>query len=134
MPHYRLIPPLLAAMLAIALPAGDAAAARRHVPQGFLGANASGPMLDPGVGVAGEFGLMTRAGVESVRVPLFWAAMQPSQTGPIDFSVSDRLIGGAAARGLRVLPTVLTTPDWAELRPGTAYNASPPRDPATYAA
>lgn len=134
MPHYRFIPPLLAAMLAIALPASDAAAARRHVPQGFLGANASGPMLDPGVGVGSEFGLMTRAGVESVRVPLFWAAMQPSQAGPIDFSVSDRLIGGAAARGLRVLPTVLTTPDWAELRPGTAYNASPPRDPATYAA
>src|SRR5207244_12149179 len=63
-----------------------------------------------------------------------WAAMQPMADGPIDFSVTDRLIGGAAARGLRALPTVLRTPDWAALRPGTAYNASPPRDPAIYAA
>ena len=132
--HVRFIPLVLAAMLVIALPADDAMAARRHVPQGFLGANLSGPMLDPGVGAAGEFAGMTRAGVESVRLPVYWAAMQPAPDGPIDFSVSDRLIGGAAARGLRVLPTVLTTPAWAELRPGTAYNASPPRDPATYAA
>jgi hypothetical protein len=121
-------------MLACSLSAGDAMAARRHVPQGFLGANLSGPMLDPGVDEAGEFVAMTRAGVESVRLPLFWAAMQPSPDGPIDFSVSDRLIGGAAAHGLRVLPTVLRTPAWAALRPGTAYDASPPRDPATYAA
>jgi hypothetical protein len=134
MRHRRLIPLLLATTLAIALPTGDATAARRHVPQGFLGANVSGPMLASGVGAEGEFGVMTRAGVESVRLPLFWAAMQPSPDGPIDFSVSDRVIGGAAARGLRVLPTVLTAPAWAELRPGTAYNASPPRDPATYAA
>ena len=121
-------------MLVVALPAGDATAARRHVPQGFLGANVSGPMLDSGVGTAGEFAAMTRAGVESVRLPVFWAAMQPTQDGPIDFSVTDRLIGGAAARGLRILPNVERTPDWAAQRPGTAYNASPPRDPATYAA
>ena len=134
MVHRRLIPLVLLAALALALPASDAAAARRQVPQGFLGANVSGPMLDPGVGASGEFAVMTRAGVESVRLPLFWASMQPSQDGPIDFSVSDRLIGAAAARGVRVMPTVLTAPAWAALKPGTAYNASPPRDPATYAA
>jgi hypothetical protein len=125
---------VLLAALALALPAGDAAAARRHVPPGFLGVNLNGPMLDPGVSAPSELAAMTRAGVESVRLPVFWAPMQPSQDGPIDFSVSDRLIGAAAARGMRVLPTVLRTPDWAELVPGTPYNASPPRDPATYAA
>jgi hypothetical protein len=132
--HHRFIPLLLLVMLAVALPAGDAVAARRHVPQGFLGANLDGPMLDPAVGANGEFAAMTRAGVESVRLPVFWAAMQPTRDGPIDFSGTDRLIGGAAARGLRILPNVARTPDWAALRPGTAYNASPPRDPATYAA
>ena len=132
--HSRLLPLLLVATLAVALTAGDAMAARRHVAQGFLGANLNGPMLDSGVGAAGEFTTMARAGVESVRLPLFWASMQPAEDGPIDFSASDRLIGGAAARGLRVLPTVLTAPAWAALRPGAAYNASPPRDPATYAA
>jgi hypothetical protein len=134
MVHQRLIPVLLVAMLLVALPAGDAVAARRHVPQGFLGANLDGPMLSPAVNTGGEFSTMTRAGVESVRLPVFWAAMQPTQGGPIDFSLTDRLIGEAAARGLRVLPNVARTPDWAAQRPGTAYNASPPRDPATYAA
>ena len=121
-------------MLLIALPAGDAAAARRHVPQGFLGANLDGPMLTPAVNANTEVATMTRAGMESARLPVFWAAMQPTQGGPIDFSLTDRLIGAAAARGLRVLPNVERTPDWAAQRPGTAYNASPPRDPATYAA
>jgi polysaccharide biosynthesis protein PslG len=121
-------------MLLIALPAGDAAAARRHVPQGFLGANLDGPVLSPSVNVNGEFASMTAAGVEAVRMPVSWAAMQPTRGGPIDFSLTDRLIGAAAARGLRVLPNVERTPDWAARRPGTAYNASPPRDPATYAA
>jgi hypothetical protein len=134
MVHQRLIPVLLLAMLALPLPAGDAVAARRHVPQGFLGANLDGPMLDPAVGMNGEFATMTRAGVESVRLPVFWAAMQPAQDGPIDYSVTDRLIGGAAARGLRALPNVLRTPAWAALHPGSPYNASPPRDPATYSA
>jgi polysaccharide biosynthesis protein PslG len=134
MVHRRLRPLVLLAALALALPAGDAAAARRHVPPGFLGVNLNGPMLDPGVSAPNELAAMTRAGVESVRLPVFWAPMQPSQDGPIDFSVSDRLIGAAAARGMRVLPTVLRAPDWAELVPGTPYNASPPRDPATYAA
>jgi polysaccharide biosynthesis protein PslG len=134
MVHRRLIPLLLLAMLAMALPTRDAMAARRHVPQGFLGASLSGPMLDPGVSASGEFAAMTRAGVESVRLPVFWATMQPSEAGPIDFSVPDRLIGAAAARGMRVLPTVLTAPAWAALHPGTAYNASPPRDPATFGA
>src|SRR5439155_3466170 len=85
MVHRRLIPLLLLAALALALPASDAVGARRQVPQGFLGANVSGPMLDPGVGASGEFAVMTRAGVESVRLPLFWASMQPAQDGPIGF-------------------------------------------------
>ena len=59
--HRRLIPILVLAILAVALSAGAAGAARRHVPQGFLGVNLSGPMLDPGVANGGEFSAMTRA-------------------------------------------------------------------------
>ena len=119
-------------LLWVALPAGDATAQRRQVPNGFLGVNAGGPMLDAGVAGSGEFAAMARAGVESQRLPLYWSAMQPSQDGPIDFSVSDRLIGGAAAHGVRSMPTVLFAPPWAARDPSNA--ASPPRDPATYGA
>ena len=114
-----------------ALPAGGAAAARQ-VPQGFLGVVVAGPMAEPGFDVAPEFGAMARAGMESVRFPVYWSLTQPSADGPLDFSAPDRLIGGAAARGLRVLPSVLRTPTWARKRPGDV--ASPPRNPATYAA
>jgi polysaccharide biosynthesis protein PslG len=119
-------------LLWLALPAADAVAQRRHVPSGFLGVNVGGPMLDSGFASSGEFAVMARAGVESQRLPLYWAAMQPSQDGPIDFSVSDRLIGGAADHGVRSLPTVLLAPPWAARDPSNP--ASPPRDPATFGA
>jgi hypothetical protein len=89
-------------------------------------------MLDPGFAASGEFAAMARAGVESQRLPLYWSLMQPSQDGLIDYSVSDRLIGAAAAHGLRSMPTVLLAPSWAARNPRNA--ASPPRDPATYGA
>ena len=120
------------ALACLALPIGAAAAQRRQVPQGFLGVNVGGPMLAPGVDTANESAAMARAGAESERLPLFWPAMQSSPDGPIDFSVSDRLIGAAASRGVRSLPTVLLTPAWAARDPGNP--ASPPRDPTTYGA
>jgi hypothetical protein len=131
--HHRLV--LLAAsvgLVCLAQPIDDAAAQRRQVPQGFLGVNVGGPMLDPGVDTTNEFAAMARAGAESERVPLFWPSMQSSQDRPIDFSASDRLVGAAASHGLRSLPTVLLTPAWAAKDPGNP--ASPPRDPGTYGA
>ncbi|HEV7363880.1 MAG TPA: hypothetical protein VGN71_05765 [Solirubrobacteraceae bacterium] len=119
-------------LLWLALPAGSAAAQRRQVPSGFLGVNVGGPMIAPGFAASGEFAAMARAGVEAQRLPLYWTLMQPSQDGPIDFSVSDGLIGAAAAHGLRSLPTVMLAPPWAARDPNNA--ASPPRDPATYGA
>jgi hypothetical protein len=116
----------------LAVPAAEAAAQRRQVPPGFLGVNVGGPMLDPRVGAASEFAAMARAGAESERVPLFWPTMQASPDRPIDFSISDRLIGAAASHGLRSLPTMLLTPAWAAKDPTNP--ASPPRDPATYGA
>src|SRR5258707_15669000 len=89
-------------------------------------------MLDSGVAASGEFAAMARAGVESKRLPLYWSTMQPSQDGPLDFSVSDRLIGAAPSHGLRSMPTVLLAPPWAARDANNA--ASPPRDPTTYGA
>ena len=123
----RLLP---AAVVALALGASPAAAVAR-VPAGWVGMNVRGPAFSPRVDLSSEMGLMAADGVESLRVPAFWNELQP--TRPVtDFSLLDRVVGDAAARGLRVMPTVVGTPRWARLRAGDAY--SPPRRPSDYAA
>jgi hypothetical protein len=132
--HGRLIPILLAVLTlpCLAASAHAAAAARRQVPRGFLGVDVGGPILSSAVNADAEFAAMARAGAESQRLPLYWPDMEPAPDRPIDFSNSDRLIGAAAAHGLRSLPTVLLTPSWAARDPGNP--ASPPREPAAYGA
>ncbi len=53
-----------------------------------------------------------RGGVRSVRWPLFWSLAEPAQ-GTFDWNAADRIVGGFALRGIRVLPTVYNTPSWA---------------------
>ena len=121
MPRVLLI--LLVALLAV--PAGTAAAAERRVPPGWLGVTADGPLLATH---EAEWNRMPGAGVESVRVALRWAALEP-RPGAFDFSSSDALVAAAAARRLPVLPVVQHAPAWAAVRPGDP--ASPPANPAT---
>jgi hypothetical protein len=133
---------VLLAALALLVAAAPAAAARQ-VPRGWLGAVVDGPLTGPQRDAfAGEWDLMAASGVESVRVAVFWdehqpvapeAARTPSQDGiPTDFSRTDAVVSAAAARGLRMLAVVQRAPGWARLRPDDP--ASPPADPATYAA
>jgi hypothetical protein len=148
MRHRILFTWALAALAAAAAAAPSAQAASRSVPVRFLGVNAGGPMRDPGFAVEPEYSLMAGAGVESVRMPIYWPDEQPYRTArevptdqrnrfadaggvPTDFSTSDGQIGAAAAHGLRVMPTVLRAPLWAALRPDK--EGSPPRDPHEYA-
>jgi len=126
-----------------------AAAAPRTVPQGWLGVTATGPMLSPATNLARELDLMVLNGAEAVRLPFDWATMQPYATAdelpagqrarfsdaggvPSDFTLSDRYVAGAARRGLALLPVVTEAPVWARSEPTDM--ASPPRDPARYAA
>jgi hypothetical protein len=109
-------------------------AADRAVPFGFFGTvfNASGgiaaPVLDR------QFGLMARSGVESVRVSMHWAALEPSR-GAYDWSSTDPLVAAAARARLQVLANLLSTPTWASKRPHAARpDIWPPRDPALAAA
>ncbi|MGZ8176315.1 cellulase family glycosylhydrolase [Williamsia sp. SKLECPSW1] len=53
------------------------------------------------------------AGLGSIRVPVFWAAIQPTGPAAYTWSVVDHLVDGARARGLRVLATVGGSPAWA---------------------
>jgi hypothetical protein len=118
-------------LLSLALSAPATAQAARQVPFEWLGVTAGGPMLDQPVDLGAETGLMRWAGVESVRVPVFWNDAQAVR-GQTDLAVIDRLVAAAAARRLRVMPVVTGTPRWARLRLHNPY--SPPRRAGDYAA
>jgi hypothetical protein len=119
--------PLLAVLLLlVAAPAADARA-----PRGFFGVSLN-------VGARGspfeedqQWGLLARTGVESVRVLFSWPEVQPSATGPFDFSRTDLLVAQAARRRISLLPIVFDAPSWARLSAGARH--SPPRDPGDYA-
>ncbi len=60
-----------------------------------------------------QFQRLSRGGVESVRVPLGWADLQPQSGGPINWSGVDQVVERAALAGIDVLPTISGAPTWA---------------------
>lgn len=60
-----------------------------------------------------EFQRLRTGGVDSVRIPISWAAVQPLSGSEANFSASDALVAGAAAAGIDVLPFVYDAPSWA---------------------
>ncbi|HEX8102403.1 MAG TPA: hypothetical protein VF533_07320 [Solirubrobacteraceae bacterium] len=147
-PRTRLVVALALAALAFIAP--PASAAGRSVPHGWLGAQADGPMTGAGAAAFdGEWSLMAASGVENVRAAFYWSEAQPYRTldevppdrrgafrdvagVPTDFAASDQVVAAAARRHLGVLPVVQRAPGWAREKPFDI--ASPPRDPATFAA
>ena len=94
--------------MAIALAAFAAAApAANALPHGFWGVS---PQKQPSLE---QFQRLHRGGVESVRIPVSWAAVQPIQGATPDFSSIDSLVAGAAAAGIEVLPFAYGAPSWA---------------------
>jgi hypothetical protein len=131
---------LTAAMLLVATPAPERAASRlatgsgfasAYVPHGWLGVVADGPLTAAANPFDAEWDLMTANGVETVRTAFYWSEAQP-RADATDWSAYDPVVAAAARRRLSVVPIVHRTPSWAAARPGDI--ASPPRDPATYAA
>ena len=122
-----------AAAHASAAPVASAAPAVAKVPGSFVGVNIDGPLAGGQPSLPPAMSTMVGAGVESVRVAFNWAAAQPTQGGPVDFSETDMLVGDAARDGLTVLPVVLYTPSW-DARPNPPGTIAIPRDDAPYAA
>jgi arabinogalactan endo-1,4-beta-galactosidase len=131
---------LLATSIALLLASGTAHAAGRSVPPGFFGVMADGALLGrDDAQLAHEFDVMAANGVESVRIVVYWADLQPHAPGtptpdgwrdgrggvPTDFAATDRLFGQAARNGMSVLPVVLRSPHWAAEDPG--LYTSPPK-------
>jgi hypothetical protein len=119
------------------------------VPAGWVGVVASNTsLLTSSAFWSGETALMRRSHVQTVRLPVYWAALQPyaswsavppgagltddGSARPTLLGPLDGLVLAAARQHLRVLPVVLRAPDWARTDPSNY--ASPPRDPAEFAA
>jgi hypothetical protein len=111
----------LAILLALALSllaTAPADAAKRRVPHGFYGAMWDGAVTQAQESVqAAQWDLMARSGVESVRTVFSWAAAQPVDGAPPSFAATDRVVGLAAARRIRLLPVVRGAPAWARRQP-----------------
>ncbi len=103
------------------------------MPGGFVGVNVDGPLAGGQPSLPPAMSTMVGAGVESVRVAFNWAAAQPTEDGPYDFSATDMLVGDAARDGLTVLPVVMYTPGW-DARPNPSGTIAIPQDDAPYAA
>jgi polysaccharide biosynthesis protein PslG len=100
----RKIAPIATALALLAMPAAATAA----VPPGFVGISPQSSLSEA------DFELMERAGLHSVRLPLFWSAVEPADPffeAP-DWSGFDRNVELAARHGMRVLPFVWGTPPW----------------------
>jgi hypothetical protein len=83
------------------------ASAAWALPAGFWGA-------DPQNGLTSEqFQRLGQGGVETVRIPLSWAAVQPSKEGQLDWSGFDDQVEKAAQAGIKVLPFITAAPTWA---------------------
>jgi hypothetical protein len=106
----RKLAPIALALALLALPA---AAAAGPAPPGTVGISPQTPSSRV------DFDLMERAGLRSVRLPLFWIGVErhsPYLVAP-DWDDFDRSVGLAAEHGMRVLPFVWGTPAWVAVEP-----------------
>jgi hypothetical protein len=104
----------LALLAVLAFLAPCAAASAAAAPPGFIGVSPQGETAE-------DFALMAKANVASVRLPLFWGAVEPFDfdLAAPDWSNFDRSVALAAEQGLRVFPFVSGAPAWIEAQPRT---------------
>ncbi len=90
-----------------AMGAGASASSAAAVPATFWG-------VVPQAGPSSEQVLrLKRGGVDSIRVPIVWSAVQPVRGGPFDWTGVDGLMTSASNAGVEVLPFLTGAPKWA---------------------
>jgi polysaccharide biosynthesis protein PslG len=60
-----------------------------------------------------------RGGAGTLRVNLAWGNVQPTPSSGFHWDAYDKVVGGAARNGVRVLATVFSSPTWVEPSPET---------------
>lgn len=102
MPRTKAFLPLLLTIAFLLAPA-----AAQAVPRGFFGIVPQTPLADR------DFARMQAGGVETVRLPVSWAAMQRSPNSAYDWSGLDAAVKDAARHRIGILPVLGTSPNWA---------------------
>jgi hypothetical protein len=102
------MPRALALAILLTLLLAAPGAAQGVAPRGFIGISPQAPTSDA------DFELMQLAGIESVRMPMSWAEIEPRATDvrAPRWSSFDYVVAGAAAHGMTVFPFVDGTPGW----------------------
>jgi polysaccharide biosynthesis protein PslG len=122
----------IAALAACALALTAFAATAQALPAKFWGVV---PQATP---TAEQFQRLKRGGVDSVRIPINWAAVETSPGSTPVWGSTDTLVKAATAAGLEVLPYVSGAPPWAVpavFVPGSGQSVKAPvRLPASGAA
>jgi Glycosyl hydrolase catalytic core len=112
------------AALAVALSGvGASASAAQALPPGFWG------VVPQSILSLEQFQRLQRGGVQSVRVPIVWSAVQPSGGGSFDWSAVDVQIEAASRAGLSVFPFLSGAPSWAVPSvwvPGSGHSVKAP--------
>jgi hypothetical protein len=126
---------VLLVLLAAAIGAAPAEAAKRKVPFGFFGTvfgNSQANRISDAE-LDAQMAKMARSGVESVRFGFQWADAEP-QRGVYDFAKYDRVVAAAARHGMGILPIVHASPQWASSEPDRSdFQLWAPTDPNLYA-
>ena len=102
----KLIPLIpLIALVAVAL---TPSAASAYLPAGFIGISPQGQAT------ADDYELMAETGIQSVRLPLNWAAVESESplVGEPEWGAFDQEVELAAKAHLRVMPFVWSSPEW----------------------
>lgn len=102
MPRLKLATALTLFILCLLAPASAQA-----LPRGFFGIAPQTPLRDS------DFARMQGGGVETIRVPLSWAATQRSPRSDYDWSGLDAAMTEAARHRIGILPVLGTSPGWA---------------------
>jgi len=101
------------ACLVALVPAVTSGAPRPAAPAGFFG-------IAPQTGLTPEDARYMKAGgIDSVRLSLVWAAIQPTAKSPYDWSSFDAALEIASRAGLEVLPSIGSPPKWVVRKPTT---------------
>jgi hypothetical protein len=115
---------LLGAIAACTLAAASLAPSAMALPPDFWGVS---PQAVPSLE---QFQRLRTGGVDSVRIPIAWSAVQPFSGAETDFSRSDALVAGAVGAGIKVLPFVYDAPSWAvkpAVVPGSGGHTKAPK-------
>jgi polysaccharide biosynthesis protein PslG len=95
------------ALLVVSAVSGVLAAGADAVPGNFWGV---APQAAPS---ADQYQRLKRGGVDSVRIPIEWGAIQAGRDGGFNWNGTDELVGGAAAAGIEIFPFLTGAPTWA---------------------